>query len=133
MKKFKVTQIKSGIDRPERQKLTLQALGLTRLNASREVEATPQILGMIRAVNHLIKVEEVSAGSEGTQEAAPVENTVEAGTQAGTFAQLEESSQVADVSPVEETTQAEEVSPAREDSQTDAGNDEEKAAEPGNA
>ncbi len=58
MAKIKVTQIKSGIDRSERQKLTLQALGLNRLNASKEVEATPQILGMIKKVSHLIRVEE---------------------------------------------------------------------------
>lgn len=58
--KLKVTQIKSGIDRPERQKLTLQALGLNKLNASKEVESTPAILGMIKKVNHLIKVEEVA-------------------------------------------------------------------------
>ena len=60
MTKIKITQVKSGIDRSERQKLTLQALGLTRLNASKEVEATPQILGMVKKVNHLIKVEEVA-------------------------------------------------------------------------
>lgn len=60
MKKIKVTLIKSGIDRPERQKLTLQALGLNKLNATKEVEATPQILGMVRKVNHLVKVEEVA-------------------------------------------------------------------------
>jgi large subunit ribosomal protein L30 len=59
MKKIKITQIKSAIDRPERQKLTLKALGLTKLNNSREVEASPQILGMIRKVDHLIKVEEI--------------------------------------------------------------------------
>lgn len=59
MKKIKVTLIKSGIDRPERQKLTLQALGLNKLNATKEVEATPQILGMVRKVEHLIKVEDV--------------------------------------------------------------------------
>ncbi|HZH95721.1 MAG TPA: 50S ribosomal protein L30 [Flavisolibacter sp.] len=47
------------MDRPERQKLTLQALGLNKLNASREVEATPQILGMVRKVEHMISVEEV--------------------------------------------------------------------------
>jgi large subunit ribosomal protein L30 len=58
MKKIKITLVKSPIDRPERQKLTLQALGLNKANASREVEATPQILGMVRKVNHLIKVEE---------------------------------------------------------------------------
>ena len=59
MKKIKITQIKSGIDRSERQKLTLKALGLNKLNASKEVEATPQILGMVRKVDHLVKVEEL--------------------------------------------------------------------------
>jgi len=59
MKKTKITQIKSAIDRPERQKLTLKALGLTKLHNSKEVEATPQILGMIRKVDHLVKVEEI--------------------------------------------------------------------------
>ena len=59
MKKLRVTQIKSGIDRSERQKLTLLALGLKKLHNPREHEATPQILGMIRAVEHLLKVEEV--------------------------------------------------------------------------
>lgn len=60
MKKVKITQVKSGIDRSERQKQTLIALGLKKLNASREVEATPQILGMIDKVAHLVKVEEVA-------------------------------------------------------------------------
>ena len=60
MARIKITQIKSGIDRSERQKLTLQALGLNKLNASKEVEATPAILGMVRKVNHLIKVEELA-------------------------------------------------------------------------
>lgn len=59
MKKIKVTQVKSGIDRPERQKRTLVALGLRKMNASVEVEATPQIIGMVRKVNHLVKVEEL--------------------------------------------------------------------------
>jgi large subunit ribosomal protein L30 len=59
MKMIKITQIRSGIDRPERQKLTLKALGLKKLNASREVEATPQVLGMLRKVDHLVKVEKV--------------------------------------------------------------------------
>jgi large subunit ribosomal protein L30 len=58
MKKVKVTLIKSAIDRPERQKLTLKALGLHKLNVSKEVEATPQVLGMIKKVDHLIKVQE---------------------------------------------------------------------------
>lgn len=60
MAKIKITQVKSGIDRSERQKQTLIALGLRKINASREVEATPQILGMVNKVNHLIKVEEVA-------------------------------------------------------------------------
>jgi large subunit ribosomal protein L30 len=60
MKKIKITQIKSGIDRSERQKQTLVALGLNKLHASREVTATPQILGMINKVSHLVKVEEVA-------------------------------------------------------------------------
>ncbi len=60
MKKIKITQIKSGIDRSERQKQTLIALGLKKMNASKEVEATPQILGMVNKVSHLVKVEEVA-------------------------------------------------------------------------
>jgi large subunit ribosomal protein L30 len=59
MKKLRITQIKSGIDRSERQKQTLLALGLKKLHNPREHEATPQILGMIRAVEHLLKVEEI--------------------------------------------------------------------------
>ena len=58
MKKVKVTQVKSIIDRSERQKRTMQALGLNKMNATVEKEATPQILGMITKVSHLIKVEE---------------------------------------------------------------------------
>ena len=61
MAKIKVTQVKSGIDRSERQKRTLVALGLRKMHASVEVEATPSILGMVTKVNHLIKVEEVNA------------------------------------------------------------------------
>jgi large subunit ribosomal protein L30 len=60
MKKIKVTQVKSIIDRPERQKRTMVALGLKKMNASVEVMGTPQILGMVRKVNHLIKVEELA-------------------------------------------------------------------------
>jgi len=60
MKKIKITQIKSGIDRPERQKQTLIALGLNKLHATKEVEATPQILGMVNKVSHLVKVEELA-------------------------------------------------------------------------
>lgn len=59
MSKIKITQIRSGIDRPERQKRTLRALGIHKLNHSVEKENTPQIQGMVRQVNHLIKVENV--------------------------------------------------------------------------
>lgn len=59
MKKIKIEQVKSGIDRPERQKRTLKALGLLKLHQVVELDATPQILGMINKVNHLVKVEEV--------------------------------------------------------------------------
>ena len=58
--KIKITQVKSGIDRSERQKQTLIALGLRKLNAVKEVEATPQILGMVNKVSHLVKVEEIA-------------------------------------------------------------------------
>ncbi|MFC4231594.1 50S ribosomal protein L30 [Parasediminibacterium paludis] len=60
MAKIKITQVKSGIDRSERQKQTLIALGLRKINATKEVEATPQILGMVNKVSHLVKVEELA-------------------------------------------------------------------------
>jgi large subunit ribosomal protein L30 len=59
MKKIRITQVKSVIDRPDRQKKTMEALGLRKLNATVDVEATAQILGMVRKVTHLIKVEEI--------------------------------------------------------------------------
>ena len=59
MKKIKITLIKSVIDRPETAKRTVAALGLRKINASVEVEATPQILGMVRRAGHLLKVEEL--------------------------------------------------------------------------
>jgi large subunit ribosomal protein L30 len=57
MSKVKITQIKSGIDRPADQKRTLVALGLRKMHQTVEHEGTPQILGMIRKVEHLLKVE----------------------------------------------------------------------------
>lgn len=59
MKKIKVKQVRSGIDRPKRQKQTLTALGLRRMNQTVEHHATPQVLGMIEAVKHLVQVEEI--------------------------------------------------------------------------
>jgi large subunit ribosomal protein L30 len=59
MKKLRIKQVKSRIGRTLRQKRTLDALGLTKLNQEREVEASPQVLGMIHKVKHLLIVEEV--------------------------------------------------------------------------
>ncbi len=59
MKKLRIKQVKSGIGRTKRQKLTLQALGLKRMHHTLEVVGTPQILGMIAKVDHLLEVEEV--------------------------------------------------------------------------
>ena len=58
-KKLKITQVRSIIGRPARQKRTIEALGLRRINHSREVVATPQIMGMIDSVKHLLAVEEI--------------------------------------------------------------------------
>ncbi|MCB0796349.1 MAG: 50S ribosomal protein L30 [Chitinophagales bacterium] len=57
MEKLKLTAVKSTIDRPAKQKATVKALGLRKLNQTVEVEATPQVLGMIEKVKHLLKVE----------------------------------------------------------------------------
>lgn len=59
MAKIRITQIKSVIDRSERQKKTMQALGLKKINQSVEVDATPSIVGMVRKVNHLVAVESI--------------------------------------------------------------------------
>ena len=59
MGKIKVTQVKSAIKKPLRQKRTLEALGIRKLHQTIEVEATPQILGMVAKVSHLVVVEEV--------------------------------------------------------------------------
>lgn len=59
MAKVRITQIRSVINRPKKQKLTIQALGLGKINRSVEVEKTPQIAGMINKVNHLVSVTEL--------------------------------------------------------------------------
>ncbi len=59
MKKVRITQVRSAINRPKRQKLTLEALGIKKLNRPKDHEATPQVLGMIEKVKHLLKVEEI--------------------------------------------------------------------------
>ena len=58
-KTLKIKQVRSKIGHPIDQKRTLEALGLRKINHSREVVATPQILGMINKVKHLITVEEI--------------------------------------------------------------------------
>ena len=60
MAKIKIKQVRSKIDRPERQKRTLEALGLKKINQVVEHESTPQIMGMVNSIRHLIKVEEVN-------------------------------------------------------------------------
>ena len=57
MANVKITQVKSAIDRPVRQKRTLQALGLRRINHTVEHEANDAINGMIARVAHLVRVE----------------------------------------------------------------------------
>ena len=56
MAKILIKQVKSRINRPARQKKTLYALGLRKLNQVVEKEATPQILGMVNTVRHLVEV-----------------------------------------------------------------------------
>ena len=60
MAKIKITQVKSSIGSTKRQKATLEALGLKKLNNPVVHEATPQIVGMVNKMRHLITVEEVN-------------------------------------------------------------------------
>ena len=57
MSKIKITLLRSPIDKPKRQKLTLKALGFRKVNQTVEHTATPQINGMVRVVAHLVKLE----------------------------------------------------------------------------
>jgi large subunit ribosomal protein L30 len=59
MAKIKVTQVRSKIRRPQRQKRTLEALGLKKMNQVVEHDASPAILGMVHKVKHLVSVEEI--------------------------------------------------------------------------
>ncbi|MDT0540521.1 MULTISPECIES: 50S ribosomal protein L30 [Croceitalea] len=58
MAKIKVKQLKSAIKRPQNQKRTLEALGLKKIGQVVEHETTPNILGMIKKVEHLVSTEE---------------------------------------------------------------------------
>ncbi|MBW6533526.1 MAG: 50S ribosomal protein L30 [Mariniphaga sp.] len=59
MAKIKIKQVKSSIGSTKRQKATLEALGLRKMNQTVEHEATPQVVGMAKKVGHLVSIEEV--------------------------------------------------------------------------
>ena len=59
MGKIRITKIKSTIEKDERQKRTMQALGLNKMGATNELEASDAVKGMIRKVHHLVKVENI--------------------------------------------------------------------------
>lgn len=59
MSKVRIKQVKSTIGRTNRQKLTIQALGLGKINRVVEHDANPSILGMIAKVHHLVEVEQL--------------------------------------------------------------------------
>ena len=56
MAQIHIKLVKSVIDRPERQKRTVKALGLGKIGSTKEVENTPQVAGMVAAVQHLLEV-----------------------------------------------------------------------------
>ena len=58
MATIKITQVKSRIGSSKRQKRTLDALGLRKINSTVEIESTPQIIGMVKKVRHLVNFEE---------------------------------------------------------------------------
>ena len=58
MAKIKITQVRSLIGRPKRQVATMEALGLRKINHTIVKEASPQVIGMVRKISHLVKVEE---------------------------------------------------------------------------
>jgi large subunit ribosomal protein L30 len=57
---LKVTLVKSMIGRPEKHRKVLRGMGLTKMHRTVELENTPSIRGMVKAVNHLVKVEELT-------------------------------------------------------------------------
>ncbi|MBO7491831.1 MAG: 50S ribosomal protein L30 [Bacteroidales bacterium] len=59
MKKIKITQVRSAVGRPIRQKRSLEALGLHKMHQTVEHEVTPQIEGIVNAIKHLVTVEEL--------------------------------------------------------------------------
>ena len=59
MAKLRLKKVRSTINRPARQKATMEALGLRKMNSVVEVEVNPQILGMVNKVKHLVEVTEL--------------------------------------------------------------------------
>ena len=59
MSRFKVTQIKSGIGGKQNQRDTLRSLGLKRIGDAVVIEDRPELVGMVKAIPHLVAVEEV--------------------------------------------------------------------------
>lgn len=59
MAKLKITQVRSATDRGDKQRGTIRALGLRRVNHSVVHDDKPEIRGMVRSVQHLIRVEEI--------------------------------------------------------------------------
>jgi large subunit ribosomal protein L30 len=59
MAKVRITQIKSSIGQPERQKRILAALGLKKMHQSVEHDDTPQVMGMVNKLKHLVKAEKL--------------------------------------------------------------------------
>ena len=59
MAKIKITQVKSLIGSTKSQKATMEALGIKKMHKTVEHEATPQIIGMVNKMRHLLNVEEV--------------------------------------------------------------------------
>lgn len=63
-KKLKITQIRSYIGRPEKQRKILHGMGLGRLNRTVLLNNTPEIRGMVKKVIHLVSVEELEEGDD---------------------------------------------------------------------
>ncbi|WP_234736429.1 50S ribosomal protein L30 [Tellurirhabdus bombi] len=59
MARVKITQVRSTIDRPQTQKLAIKSLGLGKINRSVELEYNDAVAGIIRKVQHLVKIEEI--------------------------------------------------------------------------
>jgi large subunit ribosomal protein L30 len=58
-KTLKITLVKSMIGRPEKHRKVLRGMGLTKLNKTVELQDTPSIRGMVRAVSHMVTAEEI--------------------------------------------------------------------------